>query len=134
MKLSMGIIEARPLSVEEINILELSDKGDSPLEATGSNRTLEEKVWYLTNTIQKPQAKKWAKEEKSVKLNNLLSKKESQIQELNKLVDSMQRKVENRKVKLQVDEDGHISLNENLNEVKTKVPSKYHLFTARLTI
>jgi hypothetical protein len=51
-------------------------------------------------------------------MNNTLAKRESHNEELNKLVESMQKEGENLKANLQVVEDGDIALSGSLVETK----------------
>lgn len=124
----------KPPSLPSIHIPELFSKGDSPLETIGSNNFLKEQVNSLKNVIQKCQVDKQTEESKVVNLSQLITSRDSCIEELNRLVYSMQKGCEEMKSKLQEAEDGHIALSTSLEKNQNQFPSKYHLFTAWHTI
>lgn len=85
---------------------------------TSSINILEEQVHSLNIIVQKIQDKNQGEEGKTTKLNNILSKREYQMNEPNKLVESMQKEGKYLKQNLKVFEDGHIPLSDNLTEMK----------------
>lgn len=83
-------------------IPELSNKGDSPWKPTKSNNLLAKQVSTLKVLVQKLLYEKQVEEGKVASLGNVVTRKYSCIDELNTLVESMQKEEEERKFELKI--------------------------------